>query len=111
MDASATSHVPLHRAALLALMTGLITFALFAPALKYGFMDIDDVQYTIETPQVTEGLSLTNIRWAFSTVHESWYSPLLWISFMADSTFLGTAPFGYRITNLLLHALNAALLF
>lgn len=111
MDASATSHVPLHRAALLALMTGLITFALFAPALKYGFMDIDDVQYTIETPQVTEGLSLTNIRWAFTTVHESWYSPLTWISLMADSSLFGPGPFGYHFTNLLLHAANALLLF
>ena len=111
MDGTVTSRFQFRSAAGLTLLLGLLSFALFAPSLRYGFIDIDDVQYTIETPQVTEGLSPANIRWAFSTVHESWYSPLLWISFMADSTFLGTTPSGYRITNLLLHALNAALLF
>jgi len=111
MDGTATSRFQFRSAAGLALLLGLLSFALFAPALNYGFIDIDDVQYTIETPQVTEGLSPANIRWAFTTVHESWYSPLLWISFMADSTFFGTSPAAYRFTNLLLHALNAALLF
>lgn len=104
-------HSPSNRAALgLAVLLGLLTFALFAPALNDGFIDVDDVQYTIETPQVAGGLSPAHVRWAFTTVHESWYSPLLWISFMADSTLFGTGPSGYLFTNLLLHAVNALLL-
>lgn len=103
---------PGFRANILAgVLMGLLTFALFAPALRHDFIGIDDVQYTIETPQVVSGLSLANVRWAFTTVHESWYSPLLWISFMADSSLFGTAPFGYIFTNTLLHAANALLLF
>lgn len=103
---------PGFRANILAgLLLGLLTFALFAPALRHDFIGIDDVQYTIETPQIVSGLSLANVRWAFTTVHESWYSPLLWISFMADSSLFGTAPFGYHFTNILLHAANALLLF
>ena len=96
---------------LLAALLGLITFALFSPALRHQYVDIDDVQYTVETPQVVGELSLANVRWAFTTVHESWYSPLLWISFMADSSIFGPAPFGYHFTNVLLHAANAMLLF
>ena len=96
---------------LLAALLGLITFALFSPALRHQYIDIDDVQYTVETPQVVGGLSLANVRWAFTTVHESWYSPLLWISFMADSSLFGPVPFGYHFTNVLLHAANALLLF
>ena len=95
----------------LAALLGLATFALFSPALRHQYVDIDDVQYTVETPQVVGGLSLANVRWAFTTVHESWYSPLLWISFMADSSIFGPAPFGYHFTNVLLHAANAMLLF
>lgn len=96
---------------LLAVLLGALVFALFFPALRHGFVDIDDVQYTIETPQVATGLSPANIRWAFATVHESWYSPLLWISFMADSSLFGPVPFGYHLTNNLLHVANALLLF
>ena len=96
---------------LLALALGLATFAFYAPALRYQYVMADDVQYTVETPQVTSGLSLANIRWAFTTVHQSWYSPLLWISFMADSSLFGPAAFGYHLTNILLHTLNALLLF
>lgn len=95
----------------LAALLGLATFALFSPALRHQYVDIDDVQYTVETTQVVGGLSLANVRWAFTTVHESWYSPLLWISFMADSSIFGPAPFGYHFTNVLLHAANAMLLF
>jgi tetratricopeptide (TPR) repeat protein len=36
---------------------------------------------------------------------------LLWLSYMADTELFGTGPFGYHLTNILLHTLNAALLF
>lgn len=95
----------------LAAVLGLLTFALFSPALRYQYVNVDDVQYTVETPQVTQGLSTENVRWAFTTIHESWYSPLLWISLMADSSFFGPVASGYHFTNVLLHAANALLLF
>ena len=95
----------------LAALLGILAFGFFSPAVRYGLIQIDDVQYTQETPQVASGLSAANVRWAFATVHESWYSPLLWISFMADSSIFGPAPFGYHFTNVLLHAANAMLLF
>jgi hypothetical protein len=37
--------------------------------------------------------------------------PLLLVSLMLDAAIWGKNPFGYRLTNVLLHALNAALLF
>lgn len=102
---------PTHRVASgLAILLGLLTFALFAPAVRYGFTDVDDVLYTLETPPVAGGLSTVHVRWAFTTVHESWYSPLTWISLMADSSLFGPRPFGYHLTNVWLHAANAALL-
>ena len=95
----------------LAALLGILAFGFFSPAVRYGLIQIDDVQYTQETPQVASGLSAANVRWAFTTVHEAWYSPLLWISFMVDSSIFGPAPFGYHFTNVLLHAANAMLLF
>ena len=96
---------------LLAAALAFCTIALFAPALQFGFTGFDDVQYTVETPTVVSGLSLPNIRWAFTTIHESWYSPLLWISYMADSSLFGPRASAYHLTNVLLHAANALLLF
>ncbi len=89
----------------------LITIALFWPATRYGFIDLDDYQYVLENDAVTRGLHWDSIRWAFNTVHGQWWLPLLWISYMADTDLFGPAPFGYHLTNVLMHGANAALLF
>ena len=88
-----------------------MTLVLFWPATRYGFINFDDNRYVTENPFVQQGLSLSGIRWAFTSVHELWWLPLLWISYMADTTFFGTGAAGYHLTNVLLHALNALLLF
>ena len=95
---------------LLVLLAGL-TLALFWPAGGYDCVDLDDPQYVFDNPHVAAGLSWSNVRWAFTTVHESWYLPMLWISYMADATFLDAGPGGFHLVNVLLHAANALLLF
>ena len=95
----------------LALLLAAMVLALFRPAAGYDFVKLDDDQYICLNPHVTTGLSAANVRWAFTTVHEDWWLPLLWISYMADTELFGTGPSGYHLANILLHALNAALLF
>lgn len=88
-----------------------VAFALYAPSIRYRAIDIDDVQYTVESPEVTTGLLPRNIAWAFSAPHQTWYAPVLWISFMADSSLFGPRFSSHHFTNVLLHAANATFLY
>lgn len=96
---------------LLALLLAALTLGLFWPATGYGFLNFDDNRYVSENATVQQGLSWHGLRWALTSVHELWWLPLLWISYMADTTLFGPGPFGYHLTNILLHAANVLLLF
>jgi len=89
----------------------LLTVALYAPAGGFSAINLDDTRYVFDNPHVRTGLSLDNVRWAFTHVHESWWLPLLWISYMADVSLWGCHPGAFHWVNLLLHAANAGLLF
>ena len=91
------------------LLAGLCHLA-FGGALACGFVRFDDHGYVYENPVVQAGLTKVGLRWAFTAVWQQWWLPLLWISYMFDSELLGTAAWGYHLTNLLLHATNAGLL-
>lgn len=88
-----------------------VTLWLFWPATGFDFLAFDDDVYVAQNPLVWRGLAPDAIRWVFSHVYENYWVPILWLSYMADSAIFGTGPFGYHLANLILHALNAALLF
>jgi tetratricopeptide (TPR) repeat protein len=88
-----------------------ITLWLFWPATGYDLLNLDDDRYVWGNQMVSQGLSLEGIRWAFRSVYESCWLPVLWLSYMLDASVFGPQPFGYHLTNVLLHALNAALVF
>ena len=67
-------------------LLALLTLALFGPAVRYGFINCDDDRYVLNNPPVQRGLAPGGLRWAFTTVHEQWWLPVLWTSFMADVT-------------------------
>lgn len=91
-------------------LPALLSLLLFAPAIGFDFINYDDNVFVYANPHVTSGFSFENLRWAFTAVHEQWWLPVLWMSYMADSSLLGTAPWGYHLVNVLLHAANAGLL-
>ncbi|HQQ61259.1 MAG TPA: tetratricopeptide repeat protein, partial [Kiritimatiellia bacterium] len=93
--------------------TGLavITFVLFWPAAGYDFLNFDDDRYVSGNQIVRQGLTPQSIQWAFRSIYESYWLPVMWLSYMLDSSLFGTGPFGYHFTNILLHAINAAMLF
>lgn len=92
------------------LLAGLVVLA-FGGALRCGFVHFDDPLYVFENVQVSKGLTPDGIRWAFTTGHAANWHPLTWLSHMADVDLYGLAPAGHHATSLLLHALNAILLF
>ncbi|MBN1270326.1 MAG: tetratricopeptide repeat protein [Kiritimatiellae bacterium] len=88
-----------------------ITLWLFWPTTGYDFINLDDDTYVTNNETVQGGLTAGGIGWAFRTIHKAYWLPMLWISYMADTSLFGPGPFGYHFVNVLLHALNAALVF
>ncbi len=87
-----------------------LTGLLFWPCAGFDFLEYDDCSFVKNNIHV-HGLSWANLRWAVGTVHLNWWLPVLWISYMIDGSLYGPGPAGYHVTNVLLHALNGALLF
>ena len=93
-----------------ALLT-LVTVSLYWPVSRYGLISLDDPEYITWNPQIRDGLTIPALRWAFTTGYTGNWHPLTWLSYMADCQFLGGSPGEMHLTNLLLHAANAVLLF
>jgi len=95
-------------ALLLALWTGL----LYAPALKNGFVSLDDPDYVTSNGHVQQGLTWANVKWAFGTENpvSNWH-PLTWISHMSDVSLYGGRAYGHHLTNVMLQIVDVVLLF
>src|SRR6266436_6158059 len=88
-----------------------IVWIAFGRALNHGFVGYDDQNYVLRNPRVTNGLTLDGIQWAFTHVHATNWHPLTTISHMLDCQLYGLQPWGHHLTNILLHAAAAILLF
>jgi protein O-mannosyl-transferase len=97
--------------ALIALALAGIAFAAFAPSIGHGFIVFDDPYYVFRNPYVRNGCTPANIRWAFTAFEIGNWHPLTWLSLQLDASLWGTDPRGFHLTNVLLHAGNACLLF
>jgi len=84
----------------------------FGQTLLHGFVDYDDSSYVYENPQVARGLTVEGVALAFSQSHAFNWHPLTWLSHMLDCQLYGLQhPGGHHLTNVLLHAATAVLLF
>src|SRR5450756_991931 len=96
---------------LLAVMLGLLTLVIYWPVTSNDFVNYDDDVYVQLNHQVQKGLTVENVRWAFThTVSSNWH-PLTMLSHMLDCQLYGLNPWGHHLTSLLLHAVNTVLLF
>ena len=107
----------LHRVAVWVLNPRLIPYVLaavallvFSPALLNGFVNWDDQVNLLENPSY-RGLGWAHIRWMFRTTLMGHYIPITWLSFGLDYTLWGMNPFGYHLTNNLIHAANTAVFY
>jgi tetratricopeptide (TPR) repeat protein len=92
------------------LFISLLTFIVFLPVLQNGFVDLDDDKNILGNPHY-RGLAWTQLRWMFTTFHLGHYQPLSWVTLGLDYLLWGMNPFGYHLTNLLLHAANAVVFY
>jgi hypothetical protein len=96
-------------AIILALMV--VTLVIYWPANAYDFIDLDDGMYVQFNEQVMAGLTPAGVHWALTQGHAANWHPLTWISLMIDRDLWGPEPRGFHITNIVIHAMNSALLF
>ena len=96
---------------IICLVLTLLTVVVYWDIFSHQFVIIDDPVYVARNPHVQSGLTLQNIKWAFTTTRAEFWHPLTWLSYMLDTQLFGQQPAGYLFTNLLLHVLNAVLMF
>jgi len=94
------------RRAALPLFAAAVTGLVSLPSLRNGFVNVDDPEFLIRP---FRDLGAASIRGVFSGFYFSNYAPLSLLSLSFDFALWGLNPFGYHLTNLLLHAANAAL--
>jgi tetratricopeptide (TPR) repeat protein len=94
-----------------ALVLVLVTLALYWPATRGDFINFDDDLYVTTNVHVQKGLAWESIKWAcLNPVCCNWHPVTMW-SHMAVCQVFGPNPWGHHLTNVLLHALNAGLVF
>lgn len=86
-----------------------LTFLVFARSLGAGFLDLDDPAFVVANPHI-RAFTLENLRWMFGAHWVIWF-PAVWVSYALDFALWGGAPAGFHLTNVLLHALGAVLVF
>jgi len=101
----------LRRPAVLALILFVATIAMYYPVHDHPFLNYDDRDYVYENSHVQSGLTWASVRWAFTTTAAGNWHPLTWLSHELDCQLFGLDPAAHHDVNVVLHALNAALLF
>lgn len=91
-----------------ALAAGVICLLVFLQALSCGFVNYDDPDYVLNNPLIRQMDYNTLIK-AFSEMRAGFWMPLTWISLAIDYHFWELKPFGYHLTNMVLHAINTGL--
>lgn len=91
-----------------AALAALITLLVYLRALTCGFVNWEDQDYVVNNTAI-RSLDRDFFIWAFTTMPLAFWLPLTWLSFALDYHFWGLDPFGYHLTNILLHGCNAGL--
>jgi Flp pilus assembly protein TadD len=95
----------------MAALLALVTIVLYWPAMRCDFVNYDDDVFVTSNIHVQNGLTFENVKWAFiNPVAANWH-PLTMLSHMLDCQLFGLKPWGHHLTSVVLHALNAVLVF
>ncbi len=97
--------------AVLCVLLAAATIALYSPVRGHPFFSIDDGDYVTGNPHVKSGLAWSTIKWAFTSTDASNWHPLTWLSHALDYQLFALNPAGHHLDSVLIHALNAVVLF
>jgi protein O-mannosyl-transferase len=89
----------------------LASFVIYFVSLDFYFLVLsDDSAYIFRNPYL-QSISFANTAAIFSNLHFGDYLPVNLLSYSWDFTWWGFDPFGYHLSQVILHSLNACLLF
>lgn len=88
-----------------------LTLALYWRVRGFPFINFDDDDYVVNNAHVTAGLTWATVRWSLTAMTADNWHPLTWLSHAADCQLFGTDAGGPHTVSVLLHMLNAWLLF
>jgi len=94
----------------LPLLVAVLAFLAFLPALDGAFLNWDDDRNFLWNTGY-RGLGPAQLQWMVTATWMGHYIPLTWLTLGLNYTLGGMAPWGYHLGNVLIHALNAGLLF
>jgi hypothetical protein len=88
-----------------------VDFLVYGSSLSFGFMvQSDDMAYIYRNPYLQD-LTIQNMVAIFSNIHFDSYLPVTLLTYSLDYTFWGFDATGYHLTQILLHTINAFLVF
>ena len=92
-------------------LTSLLSIAIYASTLNFGFIAIDDGGQVLENPFV-QSLQWESLKGMFTSATVGMYQPLTTLLFaMVNTVFGHDSAMPFHITSLMLHILNAALVY
>jgi protein O-mannosyl-transferase len=94
-----------------ALLLIVLSIGLYYPVKTHPFVNYDDNVYVTENTHVQNGLTWDTVSWAFVSYDAGNWHPVTWLSHALDYQIYDQDPAGHHQTSMLLHALNAVLLF
>ncbi len=97
---------------LVALFLFLLSFGVFAPSLKNGFV-WDDHKFIIkrssslEASHITRRMLMPELKRG-KNIH---YRPIMFISYIMDKGMWGVSPFGFHLSNIIFHSISTVLFY
>jgi hypothetical protein len=91
-----------------AVFTALVTFIIYLPALKNGFVNWDDNIYVYRNTMITS-FNMEFIKWSFTNFSAFNWHPLTWMSHAFDYAIWGLNPMGHHVTSVIFHAVDTFL--
>jgi protein O-mannosyl-transferase len=95
----------------LCILLAAATIGLYGPAIGHSFVVLDDREYVTANSHIHNGLGWNTVKWAFASTEAANWHPLTWLSHALDYQLFALNPAGHHLDSVLIHALNAVLLF
>ena len=102
---------PLAQKLFLSLVLAIAVVGVYGPVHWQPFANYDDPDYVTDNFHVKAGLHWETVKWAMTARDAANWHPVTWISHALDTSLFDLNPAGPHDVNVLLHILNALLLF
>ncbi|MEI7663713.1 MAG: tetratricopeptide repeat protein [Bacteroidota bacterium] len=87
-----------------------VSFVAYYHTLGHDFVNWDDIAYIMNNDMIT-AYNWVNLKHIFSSYFMGNYNPMILLSFQFDFHFFNFSAHGYHLHNLLLHLVNATLVY